>query len=241
MIISSSQSKSFKKLKRIKKGKDDFFLVEGIRGIDELARTGVKVDTIVYSEAYEGARYTSEEELTLAKPLFAELSDVVSSQGIIAVVRKAEKDFTNGPIVLLDRIQDPGNLGTILRTAQAFGINNIIALAGTVDIYNEKVIRSSLGAVVSLSIKRMNETEALALIDKGYEFVVADLDGQKFDTVDYNEKFVLVLGNEANGPSEILIENSAVKVTIPMRGEMESLNVAVAGSIIMYEMSKFLK
>ena len=172
--------------------------------------------------------------------LFKELISTENPQGILAVINmnimplKANGDF----YLLCDKFQDPGNLGTIIRTAHAAGVLGIILTKGTVDIYNEKTIRSTMGSIFYIPIHYDDDNLSLvkSLKEDGFNLVVTSLDTDKnFFEKDLRGKIILTVGNEGNGVSEEVLDLADTKVKIPMPGNAESLNVAIATSIIMYE------
>ncbi|MGR3912160.1 MAG: RNA methyltransferase [Candidatus Rhabdochlamydia sp.] len=141
-------------------------------------------------------------------------------------------------IVLLDEVADPGNVGTIFRTALALGWDGVFVIEKSADPYNDKVLRSSRGATLRLPWQKGSWDEALLLIQKGnYHVVVADIQGAKVQEFDYKRPLILVLGHETKGPSLTAKENG-IRITIPMKKEMESLNVASAASILLYHIQE---
>ena len=140
--------------------------------------------------------------------------------------------------LLCDKLQDPGNLGTIIRTAHAAGVDGIILTKGTVDIYNEKTIRASMGSLFHIPViyDDKDNTIVKGLCNKGFSLLSTSLEGDKdFFEEDLSGKLIISVGNEGNGVSKEIYELSDKKVKIPMPGGAESLNVAIAASIILYE------
>ena len=196
---------------------------------------------------YEIAKY---ECVYVTNQIFETLTDVKNPQGIMAIMEKnmiasqlkkedeiQSIDYTQDIIVALDDIQDPGNLGTILRTVDSIGVNQILVSKGTADSYNPKVVRSTMGAIFRVKIIECeNLKEVLQNLKKQkYNVVVTSLKTKNsiYD-VDYNKK-IIVIGNEANGVSEEIQKIADEKVKIPMLGKTESLNASVATGIILYE------
>ena len=176
----------------------------------------------------------------VAENVFNSISDTVSPQGILAVVKQKEvSDSQKSNIIFaLDDIQDPGNLGTIIRTLDAAGYQELILSQGTAEPYNPKVVRSTMGAIFRLRfINACNLKEKLKeLQENGYKIVVTSLETDKYYyDLKFNEKLVIVIGNEARGVSKEIQELADKKVKIPMLGKTESLNAAVATSILAYE------
>jgi TrmH family RNA methyltransferase len=171
------------------------------------------------------------------------MSDTEQPQGILAVIAQPKwtwSDLEVQPdhaLLVLDGIQDPGNCGTILRTALAAGVRNVCLTEGTVDLYNPKVLRSTMGAIFSLKIVSHCQPEEITAFCKEHELpmVTADIEGDDLYQVDLPLPVALVVGNEGNGPSPIFRKPEVRRVTLPMSHEVESLNVAMATGIILYE------
>jgi len=178
------------------------------------------------------------------KLIFKTISEVSTPQGILAIVEKnniknkdSEIDYNQDIIVALDDIQDPGNLGTILRTVDSIGLKQILVSKGTADSYNPKVVRSTMGAIFRVKIiecEKLSETLKQVKAHK-YQVLATSLKTKNsiYD-IDYNKK-VIVIGNEANGVSEEILKLADIKVKIPMLGKTESLNASVATGIMLYE------
>ncbi len=144
--------------------------------------------------------------------------------------------------MILDRIQDPGNMGTIIRTADSAGVDAIIALKGCVDIYNPKVIRSTMGSIFDMNVIDASQDETVDMLKSlDFNIVSSYLNTDNFyDKIDYGSKVALVIGNEANGINEELVSKSNILVKIPIYGKAESLNAAISSAILMYEIKKYL-
>ena len=249
--IHSKDNKIFKKYKNLlnKKYRDQSnqFLVEGQRFVDDAIEKEMLIEIIIIEQSHEEyiEKYSEYQMLILDDKCFLEISDTIHSQGIIAVVTKQETkevDYTQ-PILLLDRIQDPGNLGTIIRSSVASGISQILLPKGTVDPYNPKVVRSTAGAIFSVELFQLNNTIEFIekLKEKDYLVVGATMDAKEnFDKVEYSKKTVIIIGNEGNGISEELLKLTDYNVSIPLFGEIESLNASIAAAIILYEIGKQL-
>ena len=247
MLITSkdnSKKKEIKKLKE-KKYRKTAFIVEGIKMLKEAISEKAEIDTIIIREDTElDFKLDSELEkkvIHVTKNVFETISDVVSPQGVLVVINKKIDDNKISKhadyILALDGIQDPGNLGTIIRTADSANIKQILVSKDTVDSYSPKVVRSTMGAIYRVKII---ECEDLAktlksLQTTGFEIVTTDLHTDKsiYD-MNYNKKIV-VIGNEANGVTPEIRELSNYRVKIPMLGKTESLNAAVATGIMIYE------
>ena len=176
---------------------------------------------------------------------FAGLTDAENGIGMLAVVRLREygPELLDGlrpddNILVLDRIQDPGNMGTLIRTAVAAGYKAIVAMSGTVDIYSPKVLRATAGMVFEIPVIYVSDGEALRGIlgRSGRHVVVTDVNGGvPYYEEDLSRGIALIIGNEGSGVSDALMEMADVRVTLPMKGRIESLNAAVAAAILMYE------
>ena len=150
----------------------------------------------------------------------------------------------NDSILVLDRIQDPGNMGTLIRTAAGAGIDGIVVLKGCVDIYNLKVLRATMGAVFSIPIITRLEKDLFRekIVAGDYYLVCTDIAGEKYYyEVTYRQPTVFVIGNEAQGIAEDLLALASCRVKIPMAGEIDSLNAAVSGGIVLYDYLRKVK
>ena len=187
---------------------------------------------------YEIAKYDC---IYVTNKLFKTVSEVKTPQGVLAVVGKESKDagisYNEDIIVALDDVQDPGNLGTILRTVDSIGLKQILVSKGTADPYNPKVIRSTMGAIFRIKVIECEDLEkTLKEIKKNkFKIVVSSLQAKtSIYDINYNKK-VIVIGNEANGVEEKIQNLADEKIKIPMLGKTESLNASVATGIILYE------
>lgn len=232
------------KLKQ-KKYRDELnkFLIEGARFVEEAVKENF-VEHIFYSNKILDSRYSyildwDVKKYEVEEGIMKELSDTETPQGIVAVCRKREnranlKDF----VVVADGVQDPGNLGTIIRTLDAAGGDALIIIKGTVDPYNSKTLRSTMGSIFRVPIMYFDDFKEASeyLKDQGFNIYATSLEAEKL-IYDYNfkEKTALVIGNEANGIPKEHIDLSNHKIKIPMVGKAESLNAAVASAIVIYE------
>lgn len=255
-IISSKDNekiKSLKKLKELKYRKEEkAYLIEGIKIVFEAIEEKQKIDTIIIcdellennksnmrKEELENALNNNDVNVLKVTPnVFKEISDVVNPQGIAAkIIKQDVKEVETDYYLALDDIQDPGNLGTIIRTADSANIKNIILSKNCADPYSSKVLRSTMGAIFRINII---EVESLKdyLVQKqkeNFKVVVTSLDtNDTIYDIDYKNKIV-VIGNEANGVEKDIIDIADNKVIIPMTGKTESLNASIAAGIIIYE------
>ena len=253
-VITSKDNETVKNIKKLKdkKYRDEtkLYVIEGIKMLEEAIAEKASIKTIIICEEclkagdleqkflYEIAKYNC---IYVNSKVFNSLTDVIAPQGIMAVIEKPNKDikinYDQDIILALDGIQDPGNLGTILRTADSVNLKQIIVTKNTADSYNPKVVRSTMGAILRIKII---ETEDLIKTLKEaqknkFKIIATSLDTENsiYD-IEYNKK-VIVIGNEANGVSKEVQELADNKVKIPMLGKTESLNASVATGIMLYE------
>ena len=289
MIISSKDNEIVKEIRKLKEKKyrKDKFIVEGIKMLEEAINENASIDLIVIREGMDLSNLISNvlykndadsgvkskniidaiskiKSITVTEKVFDTLTDVVSPQGVLAVINKRENgiinqatennnaseigdkiketenvkiDTTTDYILALDGIQDPGNLGTIIRTADSANLKQLIVSKNTVDAYSPKVIRSTMGAIYRVNIIEVENLEwTLKDLQKdGFKVVVTSLDtNNSIYDISYN-KSIVVIGNEANGVSKEVQELANERVKIPMLGKTESLNAAVATGIMIYE------
>lgn len=213
-------------------------LLEGTKPIQEVANS---VKKLIYTEAYAPfIALKAPEEWMVTEAIMEKISGLSSPEGMLAEVQMPPfSSLVQSKMILaLDGINDPGNLGTLMRTALAFGWDGLFLLPTSCDPYNEKVLRSARGAHFKLSMRKgtAQELKELAQAENMAAFV-ADLKGFEPEKIPSANKKILVLGNEAHGASQEIKEFCS-SVTLPMVGEMESLNVAVAGGILLYLLKK---
>lgn len=245
-------------LKSKNRNKESKFIIEGYRILTLAIECNAKIDYVFINEDFE-KKTEHVEFLEVLKSknintykttnkIFNDLVDTESTQGILGVVKFNQRTIEENLkdehrfVLILDRIQDPGNMGTIIRTADAAGVDAIIALKGCVDIYNPKVIRSTMGSIFDMNIIHATQEEAVRLLKlKNFDIVSSYLNTNNYyDKVEYNYKTALVIGNEANGINDELVSKSDVLVKIPIYGTAESLNAAISSAILMYEIKKYL-
>ncbi len=228
--------KDIAKLK-LKKYRQDCFLIEGERFVLEALKRGVTIRYLLCKEPLESIKDFKGECIKINDEIAEFLSETANSSGVFAVVEYKEKNFAtpNGNFLILDRISDPGNLGTIIRTALAFNFKDIY-LFDCVDWRNDKVLRSTMGTIFDVNLYNCTLPQILSL--KPYKILKAEMNGTDFRTCEAKEPLGLLLGNEANGISAELEQISCEKVSIPMQNAVESLNVAIAGAILMSKFSK---
>ncbi len=252
--ISSKENELIKHIKKLKDKKErdmsNEYVIEGIKLIQEAIQENVNIKQIIVCDdcdktesmpkdlMYEIAKYDC---IYVTKKIFKYISEVQEPQGILAVIEKnnldREIDYSQDIIVALDDIQDPGNLGTILRTVDSIGLTQILVSKGTADSYNPKVVRSTMGAIFRINIIESDNLSSTIKEIKKHKFKVlaTSLDTKEsiYD-IDY-KKTAIVIGNEANGVSKEVLDISDKKIKIPMLGKTESLNAAVATAVVLYE------
>ena len=247
-MISKDKIKYFNSLKNKKNRLNEKkIVVEGERLIFELLQANIKLDYLLVSNnnslSENGNNIIKEAQKNntpinkLDHHIIKKLSQTKNNQSFIAIcdLPSYKKINYNQNILALDHISDPGNMGTLLRTAEWFGIQNIILSENCVDIFNAKVIRSAMGAHFYLdSISHCNlSNELINLKNNNYSILGADLNGHHISKLKIKKNWVLIVGNEANGLSNKILNQITDLITIPKRGNIESLNAAVAGSILL--------
>lgn len=252
MLLSKNEIKRFASLS-LKKNriKESLFVAEGKRLTSELLKSSINVERIIVTEDFinKFPGFLAENNhhgypvYQAGGNDFKRFTDTVNPQGIAVVAEIPPKpdpaQFGNGFIVALNGVSDPGNLGTILRTADWFGMNEIIMDAECAEIFNPKVVRSSMGAVFNLKIAENCDFSKLlpAFKTNQYNITTADLNGTPLKEFNFGGKHILVFANEANGPDDVVLAETDSVVTIPKLGNVESLNVASAAAVIISEAS----
>ena len=246
--VTNKQVKSIQKLQKSGKERKQTkrFVIEGIRMFKEIPRESL--DKIYVTEQF----YEKNKELFLeneptdfvTESVFEKLSETQTPQGVLATVKMAEYSFEemisgkeNPLFLVLENLQDPGNLGTILRTAEGAGVDGIIMSRDTVDIYNPKVVRSTMGALFRMPFCYVEDIlEAVERMKKrGITVYAAHLAGDGFYEKDYKKATAFLVGNEGNGLTDAITELADEKIRIPMMGKVESLNAAIAATLMAYE------
>ncbi len=230
-LIQSKSNETYKRIAKIvKKGPSSgFFVIEGVRAIEQALSNGASAEIIV------GTHDDSQIDYQLSPELFHKLSSVKTPQGILGIFNIPKKDFKEASkYLILDRISDPGNLGTILRTALAFDYTNVLLTKGSVSVYNPKVIRSSLSSVLSMNIvENVSEEELKDILKERFTIAAALKNSVDFRKETYQGDVSIIIGNEANGISDNVLALADRVVHIPMSQSMESLNAAVASAILL--------
>lgn len=248
---SNNQIKLLRKLGQKKyREKEGLFVVEGERAVEQVLENGIlRVREVFVDKETKSYQLTAKSSYLIDTKIFDELSDTENSQGILAIceipeeVSIEELSKKEGLIIVTDRIQDPGNLGTIVRTAAWFGATTLLVGKGTVDLHHPKVVRSTAGATGVLPYRNSDLKQDLEVLEKeGWQILF--LDGNRgavpISKMNLTNKTVLIVGNEANGVDRNLITSSRKRVMIPSSEEnrsVESLNAAIALSIALYQLN----
>lgn len=241
-IITSVQNgkvKAWRKLhKRKERLKSKLFIVEGYHLVEEAWKSNWEIKEVIVMDQTDIPLWYKENNITVvSKHVFQSISKTETPQGILAIIEMKQLPLNRDKhLLLVDAVQDPGNLGTIIRTADAAGFGGIILGEGTVDVFNDKVIRSTQGSLFHIPIKESILAEEInTLKNNGYHVWASTLeDAQNYQEVNVPEKVALLLGNEGAGIKQTYIEQADLSVKIPIYGKAESLNVGVAASILMY-------
>ena len=244
-IITSKANSVVKNAKKLhqKKYRKSSYLIEGWHLFEEAVQAGVMIEKIFALESYREQLASFPQTVWVSEDILLDLADSQTPQGIVAVVQKEEveqTDFSQGKFLFLEDVQDPGNVGTIIRTADAAGFTGVIVSDKSADIYSLKTLRSMQGSHFHLPIYRMTSQ---ALLEEAKEVAIPVLATTlSKDSVDYRElpsieNFVLVMGNEGQGISSLMAESADQLLHISMKGKAESLNVAVAAGILIFHLS----
>lgn len=231
--------------------KDGVFLAEGIKMFEEAPKEWIR-EVYLSEDAFEKIKKMPglPEKLeqvgyeTVSSEVFAKMSDTQTPQGVLTVLKRPNyklEDLLNQPnplLVVLENLQDPGNLGTIIRTGEGAGVTGVIMSEGTVDIFNPKTIRSTMGSVYRVPFVYVTDVSEIMskMREKGIHTYAAHLQGDTYyDSFCFKEPTAFLIGNEGNGLSKELADSADSYLKIPMEGKVESLNAAIATSLLMYE------
>lgn len=241
MIYTSTDNKKIKELKKlnIKKYRDqsNSFLVEGEHLVLEAYKKGLLEELFLE----ENTKLDLDVKTSyLSRNVIKFISELDNPSNIIGLCKKVEEKEIGNKVLVLDDIQDPGNFGTIIRSAVAFNIDTIVVSNNTVDLYNSKVIRASQGMLFNINIIRRDLNVFVPeLKNNGYQIYATKVNGGKsLKTIEKMKKFAIIMGNEGAGVSDNLMNLADEYLYIDMNSNCESLNVAVATSIILYELDK---
>ncbi|MDO4556026.1 MAG: RNA methyltransferase [Lachnospiraceae bacterium] len=250
-MITSVSNKQMKNLMKLQKSsrtrrEQGLFIIEGIRMFEEVPKD--RLDQVYVTEAfYEKNRGLFEKrrpDAFLAENVMEKISETKTPQGVLATVKMQEyevadllKENQDPLFLVLENLQDPGNLGTILRTGEGAGVDGIIMSRDTVDIYNPKVVRSTMGALFRMPFCYVADLEGTIgqLKERNIRIYAAHLEGDGFYEKDYRSGCAFLIGNEGNGLSDSITSLADEKIRIPMKGKVESLNAAIAATLMVYE------
>ncbi|QQK07521.1 TrmH family RNA methyltransferase [Miniphocaeibacter halophilus] len=242
--IESKDNKEFKKFKSLKtntgRKKNNLFIIEGKKMLIEAFTSKVSIQNIIINEDFKDLtilKNRKESIIQLKNSLFNEITEMKNSEGILAIcefLSNKEIDLSKN-LLVLDNIRDPGNMGTIIRTAESFGYNNILLINGCVNIYNHKVLRSSMGSIFRVNLKeiKLEDLNILKNTHLIYSMSLSDNAESIFNMTDI-KKHAIIIGNEANGVDKEIIEISDKNIIIPISKNVESLNAAIAASVTMF-------
>jgi TrmH family RNA methyltransferase len=233
------------------RAKEGAVLVEGVRAVKEALGAGVDVQFVVVSPRLAdsepgralSARLVGFDVVEAATGDLGRLSDTEHDQGVMLVCTEPaaglESVEAGGRYLVLDGVQDPGNAGTLVRAAVAFGLDAVVCLDGTVDPWGPKPVRASAGMVFRLPVARASAAEALARLDAvGVPLYVADATGEDVEDHLGLESFAIALGNEGRGTRDVVREGAAGSLAVRMPGGAESLNVAMAGAVLLHALTQ---
>lgn len=254
-MITSTSNPQVKRLIQLQKkskarNEENVFVVEGLRMFVEVPKE--RVEKVYISETFYNKKKQERnwEEFPLeilSDSVFKHVSETQTPQGVLCIVKQKKHDLDtlldieNPHFIVLDNLQDPGNMGTIIRTAEGAGVDAVFMSKDCVDIYNPKTIRSTMGSIYRMPTIYIEDTVKLLELfkEKGVKSYAAHLDGKNsYDKENYRDGTAILIGNEGNGLRDEVSENADIKVRIPMEGQVESLNAAIAAAVLMFEVAK---
>lgn len=252
MEIRSRDNERIKLARRVREGREPGrVFVEGLRLAEECLRSGLEVTAAFYRASEDPRQQRLLEDLAArgvdchetAPAVLESLSDTVQGQGIVLLARRPAPAVVDRPGLLLglDRVQDPGNLGTLLRTAEAAGVDGVVLLAGCADVYSPKVLRASMGAAFRLPVLTLTAADDLPALARRLKVALVAAAGSgecDYEAHDWSAPTLLLLGNEANGVDPDLLVRCDRRLRIPLARGVESLNVAAAGAVMLFEAAR---
>ena len=244
-IITSKANSVVKNAKKLhqKKYRKSTYLIEGWHLFEEAVQAGVTIEKIFALESYRDQLVAFLQTVWVSEEILRDLADTQTPQGIVAVIQKEEvglPDFSQGKFLFLEDVQDPGNVGTMIRTADAAGFTGVIVSDKSADVYSLKTLRSMQGSHFHLPIYRMpvaTFVEGAKKSDLPILATTLSKESKDYRELSPLEDFVLVMGNEGQGISSVMAESADQLVHISMKGRAESLNVAIAAGILMFYFS----
>ncbi len=254
-MITSTSNPQVKRLLQLQKkskarNEEDVFVVEGLRMFAEVPQERVEkvyVSETLFNMKKHDLNWEEFPLEILSDSVFKHVSDTQTPQGVLCIVKQKKYDLAallnieNPHFIVLDNLQDPGNLGTIVRTAEGAGVDAVFMSRDCVDIYNPKTIRSTMGSIYRMPTIYIEDTVNLLEIfkEKGIKSYAAHLDGKNsYDKEDYCRGTAILIGNEGNGLRDEVSQKADIWVRIPMEGQVESLNAAIAASVFMFEVAR---
>ena len=254
-MITSTSNPQVKRLLQLQKkskarNEENVFVVEGLRMFTEVPKERVEkvyVSETLYNKKKHELNWEEFPLEILSDSVFKHVSDTQTPQGVLCTVKQEQYDVAtlldieNPHFMVLDNLQDPGNLGTIVRTAEGAGVDAVFMSKDCVDIYNPKTIRSTMGSIYRIPTIYIEDTVKLLELfkEKGIKSYAAHLDGKNsYDKEDYCTGTAILIGNEGNGLRDEVSNKADIWVRIPMEGQVESLNAAIAASILMFEVAR---
>lgn len=254
-MITSTSNPQVKRLLQLQKkskarNEEDVFVVEGLRMFAEVPQERVEkvyVSETLFNRKKHDLNWEEFPLEILSDSVFKHVSDTQTPQGVLCIVKQKKYDLAallnieNPHFIVLDNLQDPGNLGTIVRTAEGAGVDAVFMSRDCVDIYNPKTIRSTMGSIYRMPTIYIEDTVNLLEIfkEKGIKSYAAHLDGKNsYDKEDYCRGTAILIGNEGNGLRDEVSQKADIWVRIPMEGQVESLNAAIAASVFMFEVAR---
>ncbi len=254
-MISSTSNPQVKRLAQLQKkskarNEEKVFIVEGIRMFAEVPKNRVEkvyISESLYNKKKQELDLQGMPVEILSDNVFQHVSDTKTPQGILCIVKQAHYNIEellqieNPHFMVLDNLQDPGNLGTIVRTAEGAGVDAVFLSKESVDIFNPKTIRSTMGSIYRMPVIYVDDL--LELLDtfkkKGIKSYAAHLEGKNsYDQESYEGGTAILIGNEGNGLRDEVSQKADIWVQIPMKGQVESLNAAIAASVLMFEVAR---
>lgn len=239
MLITSINNQTIKELDKLKQKKyrdlEQRFLIEGEHLVEEAEKSGVLEKIILL----ENSEYHSNlEKIYVSKNVMKKLSSLDTPPNIIGVCKMLSRKELGKKVLLLDDIQDPGNLGTIIRSSVAFNVDSIVMSLNTVDLYNPKVIRSTQGMIFKINLIKDDLGQVIEkLKSKNIPIYTTNVNGgENIKNINSTDSYGLIMGNEGNGVKDEISTLADRKIYIPMNSKVESLNVSVAASILLYEL-----
>lgn len=251
-MISSTSNSKVKYVRRLQQDRrfrerEQAFVVEGARWLDEVASAGRTPRFLFYTESWlsdpQNAALLAQspgEPFMVSQEVMSAMSDVVTPPGVLLVLPMEPRPLPQHPdlLLILDAVRTPGNLGAMLRTAAAAGVDGVLLGPGTVDLYNPKVIRGAMGAHLRLPVHSMEWAQTRE-VTKGLAVYLATIDGTlPYTDANWRQPSALIIGSEASGPGTAASELATQSVYIPMHARTESLNAAIAAAVILFEAAR---